>query len=183
MKKYEDLKWEILETKSLLKTRVFEVLSQKERSATGIEGDYVALDAPDWVVVMPVQGDNFVLVKQFRHGEARLTMEFPSGTVEKNEPTETTAIRELEEETGFKVGKMTHLGTVSSNPAIFQNHVSIYLAEELVQTGEQHLDADEVLNYEEVPIKDVIEKFGTGEYSHAFMGTALAFYFRYLQGE
>ena len=176
---YESLIWKTTEQKRLLHTPVFDVYSQHESAANGLEGDYVGIHAPDWVVVMAVHDGNFVLVRQWRHGEDRITLEFPGGGADEGEDPVRTALRELEEETGYRAGKITCLGRVSANPALFKNHFSVFLAEELVQTGCQHLDADELLKYEELPVEEVIRRFGDGELTHAYMGTALALYFRY----
>lgn len=180
MMKDELLKWSMSGSIQLLHTPVFSVNAQKETSATGIEGEYVAMTAPDWVVIVAVLNGSFVMVRQWRHGEDRLTTEFPGGVLNENEDPAAAAERELLEETGFKAGKLTHLGSCSPNPALFKNHFHCYLAEELEETGEQHLDSDELLNYMLCPISDVIASFGSGEYSHAFTGTALAFYLRYI---
>ena len=107
-----------------------------------------------------------------------LTLEFPGGVMDPKEEAKVTALRELEEETGYRAGKMTFLGRVSSNTALFKNHFSVFLAEDLVQTGQQHLDDDELLRFEEIPIEEVIKRYGDHELTHAYMGTALAFYFR-----
>lgn len=174
---YEDrLKWTTLDRKLLLHTPVYDVYSQLERSATGIEGDYVAIDAPDWVMTIPVYQGKFVLVRQWRHSAERLSLEFPGGVADSCEDPAVTARRELEEETGFRAGKLTHLGTVNPNPALFKNRFHCYLAEELTPTGNQHLDADELLNWELVDVDTVLAGYGGSEYSHALMGTALAFY-------
>ncbi len=178
--KEQELIWSTISTETLLHTRVFDVVQQSEVSGTGLTGDYVAVKAPDWIVVVPVYQGCFVLVKQWRHGEDNLTTEFPGGVVDDGEDPAETARRELLEETGFRAGKMTLLGRCSANPALFKNHFSCFLAEDLTPTGEQHLDADELLNYELVPIEEVIASFGSRQYSHAYMGTALAFYFRHL---
>ena len=180
-KKYNDLIWDTSETKELLHTPVFDVIEEAKESRTGISGNYVAIEAPNWVVIVAVHDDNFVLVRQWRHGEGRITLEFPGGVCEKGENPKDTALRELEEETGFRAGKITRLATISSNPALFRNHFSVFLAEDLVQTKERHLDEDEILDFEEMPIDEVIEKYGNGELTHAYMGTALACYFRHLK--
>ena len=177
---FRSLAWETTETERLLHTPVFDVYSQHEVSAMGPHGDYVGIHAPDWVVIMALHDGNFVLVRQWRHGEDRITLEFPGGVADQGEEPAQTALRELEEETGYRAGKLTCLGKVSSNPALFKNHFSVFLAEDLVQTGEQHLDADEFLKYEEVPVEEVIRRYGDEELTHAYMGTALAFYFRHL---
>ncbi len=174
----KELIWQTEETEKLLHTPVFDVWRQAEVSATGLRGDYVAVTAPDWVVIVAVYRGCFVLVRQWRHGEDRLTTEFPAGVVNPGEAPETTAARELLEETGFRAGRITHLGTCSANPALFKNHIHCFLAEDLTPTGEQHLDADELLRYSLVPADEVIDAFGAGEYTHAYMGTALAFYLR-----
>lgn len=180
MGKYDDLIWKTTKKERILHTPVFDVYLQKEVTKTGMEGDYVGIAAPDWVVVIPVHEGNFVLVRQWRHGEDNLTLEFPGGVIDPEEEPRITALRELEEETGFRAGKMTFLGRVSSNTALFKNHFSVFLAEDLVQTGRQHLDEDELLRYEELPIEKVIRRYGDHELTHAYMGTALAFYIRYL---
>ncbi len=177
--KDKDLIWKTTEIIPLLHTRVFDVQQQTEISSTGITGDYVALTAPEWVVTVPVYKDCFVMVRQWRHGEDRITVELPGGVCEPGEDPASTAHRELLEETGFNARKITLLGTCSSNPALFKNHFRVYLAEDLISTGKQHLDPDELLNYELIPINDVIRNFGTGEYTHAFSGTALFFYLRH----
>ena len=174
----ENLKWEVRETRLLLHTPVFDVLEQSEVSAAGPAGDYVAMEAPDWVMVIPVLGEDFLLVRQWRHAARRLTTEFPGGVRDGAEDPAETAARELLEETGFRAGKLTKLGACSPNPALFANTFHCYLAEELVPTGAQHLDADELLAFERRPIREVLEGFGSPEYSHALMGTALAFYLR-----
>ena len=81
MGKYDDLIWKTIEKEQILHTPVFDVYLQKEVTASGMEGDYVGISAPDWVVVIPVHEGNFVLVRQWRHGEDNLTLEFPGGVV------------------------------------------------------------------------------------------------------
>jgi len=179
--KDDELKWKKTSEEQICHTVVFDVNKQHEISATGIEGDYISVDAPHWIVTIPVHEDKFVLVRQWRHAQGRITTEFPGGVGEKGEDPLTSAARELEEETGYRPGKMTFLGSTSPNPALFSNEVYFYLAEELTQTGVQHLDKDEVLEFLELPIDEVIDNFASFEYSHAFMGTALALYMRMLK--
>lgn len=173
-----ELKWTTLERKRLLHTPVYDVFGQSEAAVTGVTGEYVAIEAPDWVMTIPVYQGKFVMVTQWRHGEDRITVEFPGGVADRGEDPAVTAARELYEETGFRAGKLTHLGTVSPNPALFKNHFHCYLAEDLEPTGEQHLDDDELLRYQLMPIDEVIAEYGSERMTHALMGAALAFYLR-----
>ncbi|HBE15556.1 MAG TPA: hypothetical protein DCY72_04865, partial [Ruminococcaceae bacterium] len=102
------LKWRITDTKRLLHTPVFDVNEQHEVAATGIEGDYVAMEAPDWAMVVAEYQGSFVLVRQWRHSAECLSLEFPGGVVDGGEDAATAARRELKEETGFEAGKLTH---------------------------------------------------------------------------
>ena len=172
------LRWEVREVRPLLHTPVFDVLEQAEVSASGPAGNYVAMTAPDWVMVIPVLGEDFLLVRQWRHASRQLTTEFPGGVRDGDEDPSETAARELLEETGFRAGRLTKLGQCSPNPALFSNTFYCYLAQELTPTGTQHLDADELLTWERRPIREVLDAFGSPEFSHGLMGTALAFYLR-----
>ena len=178
-----DLTWSILSSTPLLHTPVYDVLEQEEESATGIRGRYVAIQAPDWVMTIPVWNDRFVMVRQWRHSSEQLTLEFPGGVADPAEDPAVTAARELYEETGFRAGKLICLGSCSPNPALFKNRFHCFLATELTPTGTQHLDADELLRYELVPTGRVLEEFGSPEFSHGLMGTALAFYWKHLRKE
>ena len=177
----EKLKWKTGESKSLLKTVVFEVTSRHNISSTGVEGDYIITKAPDWVIVVAELNNNFLMVKQWRHGEQALSVEFPGGVIDDGEDPETAARRELQEETGYKAGKMIKLGCVNPNPALFCNHVHVYLAQELKSTGKQNLDDDEFINCMELSMDEVLQGMGTKQFPHALMSTALCFYLRYKQ--
>ena len=174
----EKLKWTTSSVKSLLKTVVCEITSEHDTSASGVSGDYIVMKAPDWVIVIAEKDEKFLMVKQWRHSSHCLSVEFPGGVIDAGEDPETAARRELEEETGCKAGKLTKLGTVNPNPALFSNHVHVYLAEELISTGIQHLDDDEFINRIEVPKKEVLQGMGTEQFPHAIMGTALCFYLK-----
>ncbi len=177
-KKDENLVWKCGNPKSLLKTCVFEVTSQHNTARDGTEGDYIVMNAPDWVIVIAEKDSDFIMVKQWRHGEKQLSVEFPGGVIDKGEKPEKAAIRELKEETGFKAGRLTKLGIANPNPALFCNHVHVFLAEELQNTGKQNLDEDEFINCIEIPKKEVLAGMGTKEFPHALMSTALCFYIK-----
>ena len=179
----DKLKWEITGSKRLLHTPVFDVMEQAEVSATGIEGDYIAIEAHDWAMVIPELDGDFLLVRQWRHAADCMSLEFPGGVVDRGEEPIEAARRELMEETGFIAGELIHLGSCSPNPALFKNQYHVCLARDLVSTGTQSLDDDELLTYVRAPKDEVLSSFGKGEYTHALMGTAVAFYLTADKGE
>lgn len=182
----EKLKWNCGPKKSLLKTVVFDVTSSTNTHQEGestVQGDYIVLDAPDWVIVIPELEDkaagqkDFYMVKQWRHGSKCLSVEFPGGVIDKGEEPEEAARRELLEETGCTAGRLTKLGEVNPNPALFSNHVHIFLAQELECTQGQNLDNDEFVNVIKVPVEQIKKDMGSEQFPHALMSTAMMFYY------
>lgn len=175
-KENENLEWKEIGKKELLKTRVMTVCQTTSVSPNGKEGNYIVNDAPDWVIVIAERDGKFLMVKQWRHGEKHLSIEFPGGVIDEGETPEEAARRELLEETGFKAGKLTYLGKMNPNPALFRNHSHFFAASDLISTGEQDLDEDEYVQYFEIPKEEVIAGMASDDYNHALMAAALLKY-------
>lgn len=179
-KEDDQLIWKTTKKESILDTIVFDVTKNHNVSANGTEGDYIVLDAKDWVIVIPEYNDKLIMVKQWRHGAKTLSVEFPGGVIDEGEESEHAAKRELEEETGCITQNLVKLGSINPNPALFSNKVHIFLAKDIKKTGVQHLDDDEFINTIELSLKEVLDLLGNEHFAHALMGTALAFYLKEL---
>jgi 8-oxo-dGTP pyrophosphatase MutT (NUDIX family) len=177
----KDLVWKEKSRKRVFDTRVFSVDAIQSVSPRGKEGTYSVIESNEWAVIVPVleteAGKEFVMVKQWRHGAGCLSVEFPGGVIESDEDILFGAKRELREETGYEAKRVTHLATVSPNPAIMRNKLHIFLAEDLV-AGVQDLDIDEFIEITRLPVADVIREMGKPPYIHAFMATALYYFGR-----
>jgi 8-oxo-dGTP pyrophosphatase MutT (NUDIX family) len=174
------LRWETLSSHPLLKHPIMELIEKEERAASGYSGRYVSIRTRNWVIAVPVKDGKFVMVRQWRHGMEGITVEFPGGVKEDDEAAEDGAIRELYEETGYRAGKVTVLGCCNPNPAIYANTITFVLAEDLTATNELHTDEDEFVEPVEIPVSEVLERFGSGEFCNAFVGSALALYMRHI---
>ncbi len=100
--------------------------------------------------MVPVLDDGrIILVRQFRNSPDEETLEIPAGGLEQDEPTEAAAIRELEEETGYRAEQKNVKKLISVYTAVaFCNEIiDIYVADKLVKTS-QNLDEEENINVE-----------------------------------
>jgi 8-oxo-dGTP pyrophosphatase MutT (NUDIX family) len=176
------LVWTEQSSKKVGDFRIFSIRESASLSPLGIVKTFSVIDTRDWAMVLPLieteRGKEFVMVRQWRHGALELSVEFPGGVLEADEPNEEGAARELREETGFIAGRITKLGEMNPNPAIMSNHIHFYLAENLSQTGKRELDEDEFVETITIPVAEVIQNMGTPPYIHALTAAALLFYLK-----
>jgi len=182
-KSTENLFWTEKERKQLLETPVFNVNSIVRRSTDGREGSFVEIATPRWVNIVPAftgtDGKRyFVMERQFRHGSAGITLEFPAGLVEEDEEPESAALRELWEETGIRAGKLTRIGVLNPNSAFMCTRGYFFIAGDLDFTGERHLDANEQIDVVTVPASKVFSEMGTGEMDNGIMVMSVFLYLK-----
>ncbi len=114
--------------------------------------------------VVPVTDDGKILmVKQYRNALDRYTLEIPAGKLDdKLEETKVCAARELEEETGYKAGKLEFLITLRTWVAFTNEKIGVYVATDLTPT-KQHLDEDEFIDVKAYELEELKEMIFRGE--------------------
>jgi 8-oxo-dGTP pyrophosphatase MutT (NUDIX family) len=147
-------------------------------------GPYRVLDYPDWVNALALTREGkVVLVRQFRPGPKKVTLELPGGAVEPDEQSLESAMqRELEEETGFGGGSLTYLASLSPNSASHTNRVHSFLATDVEQVGELRPDDTEFLEVVLMPLEEVVEQAAAGILDQAMHLATLFLALRKLEG-
>lgn len=174
-------------TATLWKGPIFDVDQAVRRSPRGEEHPFVVCRCPDWVTVVPELTDRegrtrFLMVRQFRHGSGRLSLEFPAGVVDPGEEPLEAALRELREETGFRAAEMIPIGRINPNPAFMTNSSWTFLARGLEGTGRLDLDEQEFIQGCELSREELERRMGRGEMHSAIMVQAWFWYGEFLAG-
>jgi ADP-ribose pyrophosphatase len=134
------------------------------------------LQVPDWVnVVAFTSNDEALLVRQFRFGTWANTLEIPGGILEAGEVPQLAAARELEEETGFRAGQVTPLGTSHPNPALQNNTLFTFLATGCHQVHQGQPDEGEDVEVVRVPRAQLKRLVLDGTITHSLVLAALLF--------
>ena len=133
------------------------------------------LDVPEWVNVVALTPERrVVLVRQYRFGTGRVTLEIPGGVIDLGEEPEAAARRELVEETGYTAARWTSLGPVEPNPAFQNNLCHHYLAEGASRTHALELDPGEDIVVDTLTVDEVVEAVRQGVIRHSLVVSALS---------
>ena len=131
-----DLKESRITTEVVYKGDFLDVRRDEVLLPNGETGTREWINHPGAVVIIPIlPNGEIALIKQFRYAARSEFLELPAGKLDEGEDPKACAFRELEEEIGYRAGKMQFIANI--HPAIgFANEImSIYLAEDLKKTN------------------------------------------------
>ncbi len=106
------------------------------RTPDGESMERVVITHPGAVAVVPIDGDEVVLIRQYRAAIDAELLEIPAGKRDApEEPPETTARRELQEELGIAECSLELLTSIVNAPGYADEVIDIFLARDLVFAG------------------------------------------------
>ena len=153
---------------TLVETWLFRLRRERFRSRkSGKVHDFYVTDVADGVHVIALTPDQkVVMVRQFRAGSRRDSLETPGGLLDPGEDPCVAGARELLEETGYTGDPPEFLGTLRPNPALLSMRISTILIRNARRTADPHLDPNEELTLELVDIHDVPALIKSGQIDH-----------------
>lgn len=112
----------------------------------------------DGAAVLPIDDQGrLVLIRQYRNSIDREVYEIPAGLKEPEDVTgETCALRELEEEAGYRAGSLEFVAQAYGSIGACSQKTDIFLAENLTPC-ERHLDPEEFIEIYHFPLEEALE--------------------------
>ncbi len=149
-------------SKSIYTGRVITLNVDTVTLPNGFTVDLEVVRHPGAAAVVPLKADGkVILIRQFRHAAGGFIYEIPAGKLHPGEDPTACAARELEEEVGYRAGKLDLLSSIFTAPGFTDEVIHVYKATELT-VGRQQLDRDEVLEVIEVPLLEAVRMIEAG---------------------
>ena len=158
----ERLRETTLDRRSLHEGRFIRFRVDTIRAPDGQVYQREVVDHPGAVAVLALDGDDLLLVRQYRTAAGRVLLEIPAGTLERNadgttEDPALAAPRELAEETGQHARNWRRLAHFWTAPGFATEDMTLYLATELAPVADYAgPDADEHLEVVRLPWREAV---------------------------
>lgn len=141
----EKLKESLLSSERLYEGKVVNLRRDSVCLPDGRQATREVVEHPGAVAIVPVLPDGRILmVRQFRHPVGKILLEIPAGKLSAGENPDECAQRELEEETGYRAGRLERKASIYTGPGFTDEVIHIYIADDLVATA-ANPDEDEFL--------------------------------------
>ena len=116
-----------LQTKEIFNGNIISVQVDNVLLPDGNESTREIVKHPGAVAIIAItEDDKIIFVEQYRKPLERSLIEIPAGKLEPNEQPEITALRELEEETGYTTNKLDYITSFYTSPGFADEIMHIY---------------------------------------------------------
>ncbi|MCU7556790.1 NUDIX hydrolase [Macrococcus capreoli] len=138
-----DLTERTIHKEAIMNGKVITVEKHRVALPNGKESVREVVLHPGAVAIIAMKDHKLLLVEQFRKAMESSLIELPAGKVEPGEPRCNTALRELEEETGYTSNAMELVSEFYVSPGFCDEFISLYQAGDLIESNTLEADDDE----------------------------------------
>lgn len=167
-------------SEEILRSRVYTIRRDVVQMDDGREFERHVIAHPGAVVILAEEGQEILFVRQYRHAAGESLLELVAGTLEPGEDPAETAARELQEEAGYKAGKLTKLGEFFSAPGFCSELLHLYLAEDLTPSRLPG-DEDEEITVERYTLEQATQMALSGQFRDAKTLAGVLLYAQYVK--
>ncbi|MBK8032792.1 MAG: NUDIX hydrolase [Anaerolineae bacterium] len=153
----------VLNSEEIYRGRVIQLSVLDVRLPNGKTSRRELIKHPGAVAIIALDAaNNVLLVRQFRMAADRVMMEIPAGTLEPGEDPLVCAERELQEETGYRPGKLEAFGGIYVAPGYTSEFIHHFIATDLTESRLE-MDDDEFIEASFVPMTEALAMIERGE--------------------
>lgn len=158
---------ELVASRQVFQGRLLDVRCDTVRLPDGRTATREYIVHPGAVMVVPILDDGRLVVeRQHRHPLGRVLLEFPAGKRDGGETPFTCAVRELQEETGYRAREWARAGLLHNACAYSSEDIEVWFARGL-EAGERGLDDGEFLDVFTASPDELLAMAGRGELTDA----------------
>lgn len=124
-------------------------------TADGRQSTREIVEVSDCIAVVAVdEDDNVLLVRQYRKAVERELLEIPAGGIDPGETPEEAVVREMQEETGYRPGRVERLAGFYTSPGFCTEFLHLYLATELTPSR-LHAEDTAGISLVRIPVAEI----------------------------
>ena len=158
------MNFRILKSEVLYRGKVFNTKVDQIEYNSGNKAVREVAEHPGGAVVVPVTNDGkIIMVTQHRFPVDKILLELPAGKLGEGENPLYCAIRELEEETGYKSENVKELGSIYTTPGYSSEKLWIFLAQNLKAGKHNREEGEYGMEVFEFTLNEIESKIVNGE--------------------
>ncbi len=171
---------DIISSRTVYEGPIFNIVKDEIVLPNGKTANRDVLEHYGASAVLPIdENGNLIFVRQYRHPVKKDELEIPAGKLEKNEDPKVCAIRELEEEIGYK-SDVTFMFKTDIAVGYSSEVIYIYYANVSMIT-EQNLDEDEFVEIERYSLEDALDMIKSGEIEDSKTIASILYYDKFVK--
>lgn len=169
------MNWKLLDSKNVYREKWLQIRNDKCELPDGrIIDPYFVIEVPSWTnMVVITKEERIVLVRQYRQALGTTTLELPGGILEIGEAPKSSAIREMQEETGYVSEEVEFIMQISPNPALMNNTAYFFLAKNAEKLTHTSFDPYEDIVIETYSKEELKQLLMNGKLQHGVQQGAI----------